>query len=379
MKNSTPFIRSFVVFCVVLFFCTLSLSAQNKNSNQKSEYWNPNKVNFPSYSSQVRENLTFPKVMGYEVLACDFHTHTMFSDGLVWPTLRVYEAWTSGLDAMALTDHIEYRPYKKYTNNDHNTSFDIAKPAADEVGFLLIKGTEITRKQSTLGHFNAIFISDANPIAVDDPKQSILEAKKQNAFIIWNHPGWAVDSTYIKEFQEDLFKDGLINGIEVYNNSEFYPRVLAWAIDKNITIIAASDVHGNVESGVLKREGVLRPMTLVLAKERSLSGIREALDAGRTLAFFHNILAAKEEIAKGFVDASLSVKKVFSNNKSSFYTLTNKSSAPFKMFFNKSLQELPALSTISFSVSNETSKIKVIFENIFVYENQTLAHDLQLK
>lgn len=366
MKNSTPFIRSFVVFCVVLLFCTLSLSAQNK-------------VNFPSYSSQVRENLTFPKVMGYEVLACDFHTHTMFSDGLVWPTLRVSEAWAGGLDAMALTDHIEYRPYKKYTNNDHNTSFDIAKPAADEVGFLLIKGTEITRKQSTLGHFNAIFISDANPIAVDDPKQSILEAKKQNAFIIWNHPGWAVDSTYIKEFQEDLFKDGLINGIEVYNNSEFYPRVLAWAIDKNITIIAASDVHGNVESGVLKREGVLRPMTLVLAKEHSLSGIREALDAGRTLAFFHNILAAKEEIAKGFVDASLSVKKVFSNDKSSFYTLTNKSSVPFKMFFNKSLQELPALSTISFSVSNETSKIKVIFENIFVYENQTLAHDLQLK
>ncbi|MEN6618261.1 MAG: hypothetical protein ABFC28_01995 [Rikenellaceae bacterium] len=376
MKNNI--IKLLAISSFLLFFGALPLTAQNKNSNQRSEFWDPNKVNFPAYSSQARENLTFPKVLGYEILACDFHTHTMFSDGLVWPTLRVSEAWLGGLDAMALTDHIEYRPFKNYTNNDHNTSFDIAKPAADEVGFMLIKGTEITRTQRTLGHFNALFITDANSIAVEDPKQSVVEARKQNAFIIWNHPGWAVDSTYIKEFQEDLFKDGLIQGIEVYNNSEFYPRVLAWAIDKNLAIIAASDVHGNVESGVLKSEGVLRPMTLVLAKEHSITGIREALDAGRTIALFQNILAAKEEIATGFVDASLSVKKVFSNETTTFYTITNKSSVPFKMFFNKSLRVLPALSTISFSAPKEVSKISVIFENIFIYENQTLAHDLQL-
>ncbi|MFA6334734.1 MAG: hypothetical protein WCX48_04150 [Bacteroidales bacterium] len=367
MKNNIWFIRSFIVACSAMILFATSLSAQN-----------PNTVNFPAYSSQTREIMTFPKVLDYEVLSCDFHIHTIFSDGLVWPTLRVSEAWTQGLDAMAITDHIEYRPFKNYTNSDNNTSFDIAKSAADQTGLLLIKGTEITRKQSVFGHFNALFISDANPIAVEDPKQAIVEAKKQNAFIIWNHPGWAVDSTYIKDFQENLIKEGFVKGIEVYNSTEFYPRALAWAIDRNLTIIAAGDVHGNVESGTLKREGVHRPMTLLLVKEHSLTGIREALNAGRTLAFFHNFLAAKEEIAKGFVEASISIKKEFSNDKSTFYTLTNKSSVPFKMFFNKDLYELPALSAISVSVPKGASKISVVFENIFVYENRTLAHDLQL-
>lgn len=378
MKNNIFFRAVLTVSTLSLLFFALPAGAQNKNSNQNSKDWNPNKVYFPQYSSEAREYLTFPKVLGYEVLACDFHTHTVFSDGQVWPDLRVAEAWLGGLDAMALTDHIEYRPHKSFLNSDNNTSYEIAKPAADQVGFMLIKGCEITRKQSTLGHFNALFINDANPIAVEDPKQSIVEARKQNAFIIWNHPGWAVDTTYIKEFQEDLFKNGLIQGIEVYNNSEFYPRVLAWAIDKKLTIIAASDVHGNVESGVLKSNGVLRPMTLVLAKEHSLSGIRESLDAGRTLALFQNRLAAKQEIAKGFVEASLSVRRVFSNEKSKFYTITNLSSVPFMMFFNKALHKLPALSTITFSVPLDSSKISVDFENIFIYENQTLAHDLQL-
>ena len=378
MKNII-LLRGILILCTISFlFFALPAGAQNKNSFESSKNWNPNKVYFPQYSSESRENLTFPKVLGYEVLTCDFHTHTAFSDGLVWPDLRVSEAWCGGLDAMAITDHIEYRPHKNFLNSDHNTSYEIAKPVADQVGFMLIKGCEITRKQSTLGHFNALFINDANPIAVEDPKQSIVEARKQNAFIIWNHPGWAVDTTNIKEFQEDLFKNGLIQGIEVYNSSEFYPRVLAWAIDKKLAIIAASDVHGNVESGVLKSNGVLRPMTLVLAKEHSLSGIREALDAGRTLALFQNRLAAKQEIAKGFVEASLSVKRVFSNEKSNFYTITNLSSVPFMMFFNRALHELPALSTITFSVPKETPKINVNFENIFIYENQTLAHDLQL-
>ncbi len=378
MKAITQFRRFFLTISIALLIGQISLYGQDKYSNQKSESWNPNKVEFPAYSSNARENLTFPSVMGCKVLACDFHSHSVFSDGLVWPTLRVAEAWLGGLDALAITDHIEYRPFKKYINSDNNTSYEIAKPAAEMVGFTLIKGTEITRKQSVLGHFNALFITDANTIAVDDPKNSILEARKQNAFIIWNHPGWAVDSTYIKEFQADLFKEGLIDGIEVYNNTEFYPRVLAWAIDKNLTIIAASDVHGNVESGQLAKEGVRRPMTLVLAKEHSLAGIREALDARRTLAFFQNILAAKEDIAREFVIASICVKKEFSNDKNSYYTLTNRSSVPFKMYFNRGQHLLPALSTISFSVPLGTPSLNILFENIFIYENKTLAHDLQL-
>ena len=48
-----------------------------------------------------------------KTLKCDFHIHTVFSDGKVWPDIRVAEAWQEGLDAIAITDHIEYRPNKE--------------------------------------------------------------------------------------------------------------------------------------------------------------------------------------------------------------------------------------------------------------------------
>ena len=355
-----------------------SINAQEVIDRTSAESWNPNKVDFPAYMTSHRENLTLPKIKDFEVISCDFHVHTMFSDGLVWPTFRVLEAWKQGLDCFAMTDHVEYRPHKDNLNADLNTSYDIAKADADKLGFMLIKGTEITRKPKTWGHFNALFINDANPIAVEDAKESLLAARKQDAFIIWNHPGWAVDSTLINPFVEDIFKVGLIKGIEVYNSSEFYPRAMAWAIDKKLAIIAATDVHGIIEQDNLEKIGTLRPMTLVLAKERSISGIREALEAGRTVAFFQGNIATREEIAIWLTEEYLSVKKVFSNEKSDFYTMSNSSSVPFKIVFNKKRYVLPALSTISFNVPKGTSKISVKFENVIIYENKVLAHDLQL-
>ncbi|HOI80411.1 MAG TPA: PHP domain-containing protein, partial [Petrimonas sp.] len=52
-----------------------------------------------------RSNIVIPDVNGFKVLKCDFHMHTVFSDGDVWPTVRVQEAWREGLDAIAITDH----------------------------------------------------------------------------------------------------------------------------------------------------------------------------------------------------------------------------------------------------------------------------------
>ena len=54
--------------------------------------------------SPVREELHIPDILGFQTLKCDFHMHTVFSDGLVWPTVRIDEAYREGLDAIALTD-----------------------------------------------------------------------------------------------------------------------------------------------------------------------------------------------------------------------------------------------------------------------------------
>ncbi len=63
---------------------------------------------------KARRELRLPEIDGYQLLKCDFHVHTIFSDGIVWPTLRVQEAWEEGLDAIAITDHIEGQPARQH-------------------------------------------------------------------------------------------------------------------------------------------------------------------------------------------------------------------------------------------------------------------------
>ena len=79
---------------------------------------------------EVRKEFIIPQINGYQVLKGDFHLHTDYSDGCVWPDYRVREAWYNGLDVIAITDHIEVLSHdeeldmKKF---DYNTSGDICR------------------------------------------------------------------------------------------------------------------------------------------------------------------------------------------------------------------------------------------------------------
>jgi hypothetical protein len=117
--------------------------------------------------AQARQEIRIPDIMGYRTLKCDFHMHTVFSDGLVWPTVRVEEAWREGLDAISITDHIEYQPHKDDIPKNLNRPYAIALPRAKERGILLVQGAEITR-DTPPGHFNALFINDAGPLDTND-------------------------------------------------------------------------------------------------------------------------------------------------------------------------------------------------------------------
>ena len=37
--------------------------------------------------SEARYEISFPDLPGYVTVKCDLHTHTVFSDGEVWPTV----------------------------------------------------------------------------------------------------------------------------------------------------------------------------------------------------------------------------------------------------------------------------------------------------
>ena len=51
-----------------------------------------------------------------------------------------------GLDAIAITDHIEYRPFKDMVIGDLNESYKIAKAHADYLGFIVIKVQRLHEK-----------------------------------------------------------------------------------------------------------------------------------------------------------------------------------------------------------------------------------------
>lgn len=251
--------------------------------------------------AQNRKIIHFPDIDGYQTLKCDFHMHTVFSDGNVWPTVRLTEAWKEGLDAIAITDHIEYRPHADDVVSDHNRSYTIAKPLADELKIILIKGTEITRSMPP-GHMNALFISDANPIDTKDVFDAVGEAQKQGTFLLWNHPGWKAqqpDTTLWWDDHTKLYNNKMLNGIEVFNGDEFYPEALGWAQEKNLTLFGNTDSHDPIDGNKL------RTMTLVFAKDKTAEGIREALNNRRTIAYSENRLAGDADLLHKFFFASL--------------------------------------------------------------------------
>ncbi|NLJ13757.1 MAG: histidinol-phosphatase [Ignavibacteria bacterium] len=291
-----------------------------------------------------REIINIPDVNGYKVLKCDFHTHTMFSDGQVWPTIRAQEAWEEGLDAIALTEHVEYHPYKNSVEVNHNRSHEIIEELSKKNNIILVKGAEITR-QTPPGHFNAIFIGDASSYIEDNSSEkdweAVMKAAEQNAFIFWNHPGWRPNIAGSYEwlpFLEDLHKKNALHGIEVINGFWMYMKALDWCIDKGLTVIGTSDIHNLVEHDYDKsKKYVHRTMTLVMAKERTPEAIREALNAGRTVAWASKYLAGKEENVKNLFNACVKLlpshfsQENRNGTKTNFYEIQNNSDLYFEL------------------------------------------------
>lgn len=276
--------KSHVFFCTFLLLTFLSFHA----------------------NAQERTNMNFPGINGYQTLMCDFHIHTVFSDGFVYPDYRMKEAWVDGIDVLSITDHLEYMPHKAYVDTNRNTAYQIAKPLEKRYGISLIHGTEITRALP-FGHYNALFITDAEPINQKNNIASLVEAKKQNAFIFWNHPGWTrPDEIPVWDaVQDSVFDMGLMQGIEIVNEYSYYPLAFQWALDKNLTILANSDAHNPTLYDFRNEPNSHRPMTLVFAKDTSQASVREALFAGRTAAWYRDMLLGRREYLYALFVASV--------------------------------------------------------------------------
>ncbi len=339
-------------------------------------------VTFAGFGQRKIVNL--PDLPGYVTLKCDFHLHTVLSDGNVWPTVRVGEAYRDGLDVISITDHIEYTPKKDYIPVDHNASWKIAETTARDYNIILVKGTEITRSMPP-GHLNALFITDASALVKDSVYDVIEEAVKQGAFIQWNHPGWKSQQPdgipRMYDIHSRLLKNKWMHGIEFFNHREYYPLVMTFCKQHNLAVMANSDMHGVISEEYKGKTN--RPMTLVFAKTRTPESLKEAMFAGRTLAYFDDMIAGKEEYALPFFYECISICQPFNQtDKNVYFEIMNNSDIPF--YLVDGLPGTPASITLPANTATRVVVSKTInaplvynVKNIITGENEVLQVTLK--
>ncbi len=292
--------------------------------------------------------LNFPDLPdGRTVLAVDLHTHSVFSDGHVWPTVRTWEAEKDALDALAITEHLEYQPHSAdIPHPDRNRAYQIAVESAarmPDARLLIIPGAEITRGFPP-GHVNAVFIEDANPLLtiqsrsednITNAREALTLARDQGAFVFWNHPAWPRDFPSgvleVPAEQQALLDEGLIRGIEVANGQYLSEEALQVALDNELTILGTSDIHGLIDYDYDLAAGEHRTVTLVLAEERSPEATRNALMAGETVALYDRQIVGRPAQIEALLDGvlSLDVGDVRRGSTVRFVTVRNTAPIPF--------------------------------------------------
>ena len=356
--------------------------------------------------------ISFPDTAHYLTLVLDPHTHSAFSDGHVWPRIRIGEAFRDGLDAIAITEHLEYQPHiEDIPHLDRNRSFLDASEAADGSSLLVIPGAEITRG-APASHMNAIFISDANALvrppkpsdeltskehsntAQEWPSQNAVEAaNEQGAFVFWNHAYWTRDFPtgipVMPEFHINNIEAGLLHGIEVANGKNYSEHTFQMALDYNLTLMGVSDIHGLIDWDYQPHTGGHRPVTLVLAEERTIESMKEALFDRRTVVWYKNHLMGRPQHLDPLLEASLLLHDAdYGKGQILNVSITNTSDADFHLrnksrygfFSNTDLIIIPQHSTQKLQVKtgDKVERIELQFEvmNAFTAPKQTASIEL---
>ena len=267
-----------------------------------------------------------PDIPGYLTLKADFHLHTVFSDGHVWPSFRVREAIRDGLDVISLTEHIDYEGFPGEIVYNRERGYEIALETARNTDLLVIRGVEISPRVQPY-HHNAIFLKDVDAfpyeymkdthstfVMKDDIKRSelmapFLEAQKQGGFVFYNHPSFnwwdQGERILFTDFHQELLDRGILGGVEVINGNRYNLIAHRMATKYNLTMFANSDEHHDT-ANTYKDTG--RPFTLVFATDKSEAAVEDAIINRRTLAYFDNHLVGRQKEAEAFVKSSLELE-----------------------------------------------------------------------
>lgn len=282
---------------------------------QPSE-WNVQYIKHRNYGPPTANNprkIDIPDIDGYTTLKVDFHMHTVFSDGDVSPRQRVQEAFVEGLDAIAMTDH--QPAFDKPEGWDYNQAYSNALKEAAVRDILIIRGMELSHTQPAIGHLNILFINDCNAYKIPmtfgqkEAHEALVQAQAEGAWVTGNHPGWPDEDSELSQFWIDEIEAGRIQGMEVFNCYEFYPKAIDHIRKYNLAFIGASDQHRSMNFDY-DIPNVMRPMTFVFAQDRSVEAIHEALKARRSVAYANNLLAGDSKWLLKLFKSSLKIEKI---------------------------------------------------------------------
>ena len=411
----SSFISFFIYFLSFYVVAHGSVSTVSSNENQERA-------------------IIFPDTKQFKTVIADLHTHSVFSDGHVWPNIRVAEALRDGIDALAITEHLEYQPHQAdIPNEDRNRAYEEAKAAALGKEIIIISGSEITRDMPP-GHINAVFIKDANKLFnIDLPKndkdkeilnekiremqwggtfatkehyilanmwpaeKAIEAANQQGAFLFWNHPDWyrqAADGiARLLPIHKAMIDKGYLHGIEVVNGNGYSAEAFQIAIDNNLAIIGTSDVHDLIDWDYKPHAGGHRPVTLVFVRSKNANAIQQALKERRTVVWFKNRLFGLKENLIPLINSSLSTGSATYADGTTIarFTIKNSSDVTFVLrnlsdySFNNSdnLVEVPAQGTkyVQVKTLEKVGMLDISFEvlNALVSPNENAKINLKIR
>jgi hypothetical protein len=334
-----------ILLLAVGLFMTFSLVAQEYHTHYQSATEPQTLLPLGCMGGSTRHEIILPKVKGYNLYSADLHIHTTYSDGTLNVKGRTQEAWRDGLDIIVSSDHMSIRPPKdkelvgqptpaevraKYGNRPSKSVADVTK-LGESYGMLVIPGVEITRHPDKIGHYNALFIKDANTIYDADPEQAIRNAKAQGALIMHNHPGWKRKTVDMNEFHEKVYGAGLIDGVEVVNGGSFGAKLIKRCVDNKLFVAAATDTH-RITAFAFEQRDYFRTCTFVLAKELTEKAVRNALEKNRTLAYAYDNVIGEESLIREFYNGSIAMKVAYVSSKGErTVVLTNMTSIPFTL------------------------------------------------
>lgn len=363
----------------------------------------------------VRTHITIPQVAGMNVYKADLHIHSIYSDGEVTPDMRVLEAWYDGLDAIAITDHMEYRRIEremfdymdKYIREDlrkagktvntnimrqgpdeqgilvdFNVAYNSASKKAKDLGLLVIRGVEVTRKHN--GDYNAIFTTDNNALYDRDLAQTLRNARAQGAFIIHNHPDYDKDSANtLTDVANGLYQQGLIDGVEVANGRKTWSYLYSHAVAGGYTPMANSDAHeyiywkyGRPTDYSIPR---YRNMNLIFAKELTVDSLRKALKAGNNIAYSNNNLVGKSELLQALFTACVEFKIQRTDSSQYHINVVNHSSLPYFFKIRNSEHILNSMGSLYIKLPKDMKVADVTILNMWCGNDQHPSVSIKLK